>query len=57
MTKNCISIKNISYCERAYRTPEGGFIGCRVNSASSPPTIDLNIPGLKNVSKLKFLLE
>jgi hypothetical protein len=38
------------------RTPDGSYIGYRPQSRSSPPTIDVNIPGYKDrVNELKFL--
>lgn len=34
-------------------TPDGSVIGYRPDSKSGPPTIDVNVPGLK-IRKLKF---
>ncbi|MCX8049220.1 MAG: RHS repeat-associated core domain-containing protein [Methylohalobius sp.] len=35
--------------------PGGGFVGFRPISASGPPTIDVNIPGLSEITKIKFV--
>ena len=40
----------------AYKMPDGSFIGYRPMSNSGEPTIDINVPSLRNiVEKLKFL--
>ena len=35
--------------------PGGGFVGYRPVSASGPPTIDVNIPGFADITKIKFV--
>jgi hypothetical protein len=55
LTKNASPIENTTYKGQAFEPPEGGFIGYRAISKSGPATIDVNIPGLEDVAKLKFL--
>jgi RHS repeat-associated protein len=44
-----------NYPGQLYSLSDGGYIGYRPISTSGPPTIDINVPGLDNITKLKFL--
>lgn len=54
LTKGAKQMDKPSYKGQAYEIDKDSFVGYRSTSKSGPPTIDINIPGLENITKLKF---
>lgn len=48
-------VPGTQYRGKMYKLPNGGTIGLRLESRSGPSTIDIDIPGLQQIRKLKFI--
>ena len=54
LTQGAKKLNKPNYEGELFQPPGGGFIGYRPVSTSGPPTIEVRIPGLRDI-KLKFL--